>query len=195
MIIIGDVHGNIDQYKKFLENEDNSIQIGDFGFKTEHDRFLKEIYNKENKHRILFGNHDYYPYLNKKYSLGDFHYFEDLNIYCIRGAYSIDRNQRIFGRDLFENEEISYSKWPEIIKDFSIKKPEIVISHEAPHVVRAYFFNIYRYSLTSHALQECLEVHRPRIWIFGHHHRSIKKEILGYRTKFICLNILETYRI
>lgn len=195
MIIIGDVHGNIDQYKKFIEDEDESIQIGDFGFKKEHDRFLKEVDNKNNGHRILFGNHDYYPYLNKKYSLLDYMYLEKYDIYCIRGAYSIDRNQRTMGLDLFENEEISYNKWPKIIEDFSIKKPEIVISHEAPHIVRDRFFNINRYSLTSHALQECLEIHRPRIWIFGHHHRSIRKEILGYRTMFICLNELETIRI
>lgn len=195
MLIIGDVHGNFDQYKKIIEDHDCSIQLGDFGFKKEHDRFLTEVYTEQNKHRILFGNHDYYPYINKPYSLGDYIYLPDEDIFCIRGAYSIDKNSRTLGIDYFPDEEISYTKFDEIFKVYIEAKPNVVISHDAPHIVRDKFFNIKRYSLTSHILQELLEEHRPSVWIFGHHHTSIKKEIPGYRTKFICLGELETYKI
>lgn len=195
MLIIGDVHGNFDQYKKLIEDYDQTIQLGDFGFKDTHDRFLKEVYTKENNHRILFGNHDYYPYLDKAYSLGDYTYLPDKDIFCIRGAYSIDRNQRTLGLDFFPNEEIPYTKFNELLDVFIKERPNIVITHEAPHIVRDKLFNISRYSLTSHILQELLEAHRPSIWIFGHHHRNIQKELPGYRTKFICLGELQTYKL
>jgi len=42
-------------------------------------------------------------------------------------------------------------------------------------------------------LNELLHIHQPDIWIHGHYHVS-KKTTYG-KTKFICLNELETYKI
>lgn len=193
MIIIGDVHGATSQYQKFVEDENFSIQLGDFGFKKEHDYFLKNIDN--GNHKILFGNHDYYPYLNYNYSLGDYQYLEKYDLFCIRGAYSIDKNYRTLGLDWFPDEEIKYSLWDNIIKDFSDKKPNYVVSHDCPKSIRKLLFDITDYSLTSSGLEQCFLAHQPLLWIFGHHHKSIRKKIPGLRTTFICLNILEKYKL
>lgn len=119
----------------------------------------------------------------------------ELELFCIRGAYSTNFKSLKLGVDLFENEEIHFSKWDDILKLFSETRPKIVITHEAPHICRDIFYNISRYSLTSHMLQELLEAHRPDLWVFGHHHKSIDKTIPGYRTRFICLKEFETFKI
>ncbi len=195
MTIIGDVHGKFNEYKIKTTYHDETIQLGDFGFKDTHDKFLKEIYTEENNHLILFGNHDYYPYLDKEYSLGDYIYMLKDDIFCIRGAESIDKKYRTLGIDWFPDEEISYGKWPPIIEAFKKAKPKIVVTHDCPEIVRVEFFGITNKSLTSSGLQRCLEEHHPEKWIFGHHHYSIQEKITGYSTEFICLKELETYII
>jgi Icc-related predicted phosphoesterase len=46
---------------------------------------------------------------------------------------------------------------------------------------------------TTWALGELLNIHQPKLWIFGHWHRS--RTIEYGNTKFICLDELETYDI
>ena len=46
---------------------------------------------------------------------------------------------------------------------------------------------------TTWALQELFNAHEPELWLFGHWHKSVT--IQYGRTKFVCLDELETYQI
>lgn len=39
-------------------------------------------------------------------------------------------------------------------------------------------------------LQKMLEIHAPKVWVFGHYHKDWQSNIEG--TKFVCLNELCT---
>lgn len=191
-LIIGDVHGKVNEYLIIINNlplHFNTIQIGDFGFKTQHLWHLKNIDNS--KHKILFGNHDDYSFLGFPHSYGNYKIFSDA--FLIRGAYSIDKHLRTPGRDWFSNEELTYSEMQTAIDEYEENKPSIVISHDCPQSIRKNLFNIPEKSITSNGLQIMLEIHKPDVWIFGHHHKS--KDITIDGTRFICLSELETFEI
>ena len=199
MLIIGDVHAKTEQYKQLLHkfNYPDSIQLGDFGFKAEHDWFLKNIFDPQDtsKHRILFGNHDYLPYVEKDYSLKNWSYFliEKKSVFTIRGANSVDRNRRTQGLDWFENEQLTYAQMQECIDTYARCRPKIVLSHDCPKQISYELFNVDDNSCTSQGLQQIFEIHKPELWIFGHHHKFVEKVIDG--TKFVCLGELQTYWI
>jgi len=85
MYIIGDVHGKIETYLKIVKNlKDNSLQVGDFGFKEEWDK-LHNSNLDPNQHKINMGNHDHLPYLETSpYSTKNFSFWK--GIFIIRGA-------------------------------------------------------------------------------------------------------------
>lgn len=192
--VIGDVHGKIDQYKKITEDCNYSIQIGDIGFKNEWDRVANEI--PGDKHKIIAGNHDDYDTLiHVKNYLGafggDISTFE-IPFFFVRGAYSLDTKVRTMGIDLWpEKEEISYSTLGTAIRVYEKVKPEIVLTHDAPKSVTLQMFNpTWDYpSRTVEALDQMLEIHQPKLWIFGHWHKTSFKKIND--TMFICLGELD----
>lgn len=195
MYIIGDVHGRVNEYWKLLKRlKSSSIQLGDFGFLEEHRWFLENI--NVDHHRMIFGNHDYLPYVYHKHSLGDTSTLEKGRIMTIRGAYSRDKANRLHGHDWFSTEEMPYSQWQyEVIPEFESVLPSIVLSHDCPNVVMEELFGYEKIdkTITGSALSQCFELHKPDVWIFGHHHRSVNKTIDG--TKFICLDELEILEI
>lgn len=194
VLLIGDVHGKIEQYKNIiLDSKIPSIQLGDFGFKKQYDWLEEQKFEKH--HKILFGNHDYYPYVYQDYSLGDFGYIEEYNLFYIRGAWSIDWMYRIQGRDLFINEELNTSQGNECMKLYEEIKPDFVISHDCPLIVYPLVLTNpgkIGGSPTPRLLNELFSIHEPKEWYFGHHHQS--KTITIKETKFQCLNELETYK-
>ncbi len=127
------------------------------------------------------------------HSCGNFSFFEDQSIFTVRGAYSIDQYHRTEGSDWFSNEELNYSEFQDLIDYYLEVKPNVVISHDAPHSVRQTLFGITDKSTTSNGLQAMFENHQPDLWIFGHHHQSKDVNING--TRFICLKELETFLI
>ena len=192
MIIIGDVHGKVEEYKKIIDNnkEHTSIQLGDFGFKIQHNWFIDNI-SDHDKHKIIFGNHDYYPYLYEDYSMKNSSVvkYNDKTIMTVRGADSIDAHLRIEGRDLFKEEQVTYEEAIEISESYESVKPDIVISHDCPLFVCKQLFGYGDKTITNQLLNSLFEIHHPELWIFGHHHKSIQQNIDG--TKFICLKELE----
>lgn len=196
MLVIGDVHGKINEYWKIihkLRKVDISIQLGDFGFKKEHEWHLKNIDNLN--HKILFGNHDYYPYLNEKHSLGDYYHFtlKGKTIMCIRGANSIDKNNRLESVDWFKEEELNYMQMRNCFDVYYNLKPDIVISHDGPQFIIQSLFGINNKSNTRTLLQQLFDNHKPKQWIFGHHHKPKVLEFEG--CKFQCLKELEVIEI
>ena len=102
----------------------------------------------------------------------------------------------------FDNEELTYSQWQELFKDYREAKPNVVVSHDCPAFVvnillmkkfkKQIIFDKKR-SLTQTGLEACYNIHQPSIWLFGHHHKSFD-EIIG-RTRFKCLRELTTYKL
>jgi hypothetical protein len=192
LIVIGDVHGKLLKYRNILDKHKSfsSIQVGDFGFQKHHDWHIKHI--DGDKHKINFGNHDYYPYLFEKHSLENYSLINN-EIMTIRGAFSIDKIYRTEGVDWFANEELNYGDMKAAIDFYETNKPKIVISHDCPHEIRKLLFGIEAKSITTNGLQIMLEIHKPELWIFGHHHTSIDEVIDGVR--FRCLAELETMKL
>ncbi len=157
-------------------------------FKHEHNWHIKNI-DPEN-HKINFGNHDDTTFLNKPHSTGNYSYDKETGIFTIRGAESIDRIYRVEGRDWWANEELGYDEMIEAIFAYDEIKPKIVVSHDCPHETRKMFYGIQNKCITCNGLQSMWERHKPDLWIYGHHHFSEKRTVLG--TEFVCLNELET---
>ncbi len=190
LLIIGDVHGKIDPYYKLLQKwKGNSIQVGDFGFKKQHEWHLKNIDNT--KHKINFGNHDDPTYLDKPHSLGNWSYSD--GIMTVRGAWSIDKAFRTENIDWWANEELNYEEMQAAIDAYIKNKPRVMITHDAPHDARVELFGCHEKSITSNGLQAMFEAHQPELFIFGHWHDSRNEVING--TRFICLAELETFQL
>lgn len=190
LLIIGDVHGKTNEYEEIIKNTNlHSIQLGDFGFKEEHEWFLNNI--DCDKHKINFGNHDDTSFIKENYSTNNFSI--NNNIMTVRGAYSIDQYFRTKNVDWWSDEELNYQEMQYAIDLYHLHKPKIMITHDCPQTIREQLFNIYDKSITSNGLQIMFEIHQPKIWLFGHHHKSINTNING--TQFICLKELETYII
>ena len=190
LLIIGDVHGKVDNYWKILKKhkKGRSIQVGDFGFHKQHNWHLKNI--DWSQHQINFGNHDDYTFLNEPHSLSNWSYSFQEKLMTVRGAFSVDKEFRTKDIDWWENEELNYEEMSNAIGHYILNRPKIMITHDCPQSIRKEIFNISEKSMTSNGLQQMFEMHQPDIWIFGHHHKSIRKKING--TDFICLNELET---
>ena len=191
--IIGDVHGHYEQYVQVAKEAEYSIQVGDLGFEYD---CLKQL--DPNRHRVLAGNHDNYDRMDSGHWLGDYGAYNvpDFgNVFFVRGGHSIDRGKRLIGQTWWPQEEMSYGQLSEIIDVYKEAKPDFVISHECPASVTEIAFGmktwdneIIKPSRTSLLLQSLLEIHQPKHWVFGHHHRlyfGVHKT-----TGFICVPLL-----
>ena len=181
------------RYWKILEHfkDKNTIQLGDLGFKDMYECVHK--LESKNTHKGIKGNHDYYPYLyDDRFCLGDYSYFKDMDMMCIRGANSMDIHQRKEGVDWFREEEVSYEKSQEIIDFYIEKKPQIVITHDCPYSIKLRLFQYHDKTITSNMLECMFQNHQPKLWIFGHYHRSMDTIVNG--TRFVCLKELETLK-
>ncbi len=190
---IGDVHCKCLEYKKIIDRCEQSFCVGDFGFKSEWDWFINNVYDPlDNKHWINPGNHDYGRYLQHKLlgSTGNHSYFEEFGIFTVRGAESIDKHQRTEGVDWFSNEELTFTEQLQAFDAFTKFTPKIVISHDCPQTVMEKLFGYPDKSQTRQMLQAMFDFHKPDLWVFGHHHRSKDVQIDG--TRFVCLSELET---
>ena len=191
LALIGDVHGKLEQYLDITKKCPKTIQLGDFGFSKQHLWHIANV-NPDN-HKICFGNHDDTTFLDSKHSLGNFSYIKDYDIFSIRGAFTIDGYRRTLGISIFDNEQLSYVQMLDCISLYESIKPKIVISHDAPQFIRSDVFDIYESSSTSKFLEQLFEIHRPEMWIFGHHHKRIDVNVLG--TRFICLEELGIFEL
>lgn len=194
MRIIGDVHGLWRPYVKIASKAPMSLQVGDMGF--DYSFFTRTDLSPEN-HRFIGGNHDNYPALvHCPHSLHSYGTWE--NIFYVRGAWSIDHKMRTAGIDWWPEEEISIALHKHILGYYKQCKPETVVSHDGPieawgHTTNPDFPIRFGHDTengiiptrTTTLFEKMLEIHRPKLWIFGHHHRLIVEQNQG--TQFICL--------
>lgn len=193
--LIGDLHGLYRRYHEILREKDrhpHTIQLGDFGFDYD------TLYNVDPKdHVFIGGNHDNYDKVNGVPNyLGDFGYvvdFHGLDFFFYRGASSIDRERRTVGVSWWENEEVNIEGFMQARELYSKVKPDVMLTHDCPESIYPLILPPGARILqnrTSWALQELLNIHRPKVWRHGHMHRSWRMTIDG--TDFRCLNELET---
>jgi len=193
---IGDAHGQYDRYVKMARKRDYTLQIGDLGFKYG----CLEGLDPEH-HKIVAGNHDNYDLLpGLPHYLGDWGNTSlgGTEFFFLRGAYSIDRDSRTIGMNWWSQEEITIESFMEARTFYRELKPKIVITHTCPESLAPAFLNP-RYSHRVHVtktgwmLDELFNIHQPELWVFGHFH--VSKTIMEGRTRFTCLDELETLDI
>ena len=204
MILIGDAHAKFKALRKILNNPKfigkDFIQVGDLGvgfvgFKDP-ESFPECFY-------FYRGNHDS-PAKCRAYPnyMGEFGFHPKFpGVFFCGGGYSIDQHLRTPGIDWWEDEELSVPELNQMIGLYEKTKPNIFLSHEAPDRIGSILLNSmiiggaerYQGSRTAQALEACMEIHEPELFIFGHWH--VSKTIRYGKTKFICLNELETLEI
>lgn len=208
---IGDVHNKYSEYLKIAKNTEYSIQLGDFGTRDEYNK-LNYSGLDPGKHKIIPGNHDNYdtcphsPYVLMDYGPAT---INKLDFFYIRGGLSIDRVYSI-GEELsgspkkyWSQEELNLDEMLDCMDLYRDMKPDVVASHVPPGIFTDFMTAknnsiLQRYKF-HHGYQEntmrlgnrLLKIHKPKLWICGHMHANVKKDIDG--TIFICLKELGTF--
>jgi hypothetical protein len=200
MRLIGDVHGKYRRYREIIRDCPASIQVGDMGvgFRSfpHGEPQANPTYDAmlEGDHKFIRGNHDN-PAVCRKHSqwIADGH-VEGTTMF-LGGGDSIDKEYRIEGYSWWEDEQLTYKELHDLTVRYLEVKPLVMITHECPRMIAynlCHTAGITKYkddSITSFALQAMLDLHQPKLWVFGHWHRSYDA-VLG-TTRFICLNELE----
>lgn len=204
--VYGDCHGKINRMANSFKDSgaDYGLQIGDMGF--DYSDLDSLDYNK---FRFFRGNHDNTDlYYDCPHALGDFGYYTlgDITFFYIGGAFSIDWKQRKFDmikggyKSYWDNEQLSKSQMEDAFRMYMKIKPDIMITHSCPNVISRKIGNpnvLSRYGYdpdvfttnTQELLQQCFDYHKPKIWIFGHMHRTLDFVFQG--TRFLCLGELK----
>jgi predicted phosphodiesterase len=206
--IVGDVHGKFSQYLKIAEKAEHSLCLGDFGFA---DSWNKLGYSSlsPDSHKVCLGNHDDYDMApHSPFCLGDFGEVSlgGVTVFYIRGGISIDRTYREAERinrgprTWWPQEELNFSQMLECMKAYRKARPSIVVSHVPAacfsklvcpddKILTDFGFHKGFKEATQLLGDELLRIHRPKIWLSGHLHRSLVEEIND--TKFVSLSELE----
>lgn len=204
--IVGDTHGNYSQFEKLIQNCENVIQLGDFGFEYS----SLERMSRNTNIKIISGNHDNYDLIPKysQYFLGDYGCANigRFSSFFVRGGFSIDKRWRLDYtvktgiKCWWEKEQLDIEQHEDCIKLYGKIKPSIILSHSCPYSIaktignpatlRYFGFNPDTFiTTTQDLLQNMLQIYRPKLWIFAHHHKHFDQVING--TRFICLEELK----
>lgn len=196
---IGDVHGRITEYVSLCRDAEHTVQVGDLGFRRHYDEVVRQL--DPARHRFVPGNHDDYGNL-PPHSLGDFgvHEAAGVEMFFVRGAFSIDHKYRTPQLDWWPEEELSRAQLEEAIDLYRQVRPRLVVTHDCPlsitprvgdpRILRDFGFQEEPRTRTQLTLQEMLEAHPPQRWIFGHYHRTVEFPAGGVH--FTCLGELAT---
>jgi hypothetical protein len=214
MRIIGDTHGKYVEYYNLAKAAEYSFQLGDFGFYNAWDALNYSDLDPV-KHRVGQGNHDPHDIIqNYKHFVGRYGTVEigDHRPFWIGGALSIDLVYRVaywlqanrdpMHKTWWAEEQLCLEEMDDCRAKWSDTKPDLVISHTAPAAIINRFTNHkpgnildqfgwgYDYQdVTSQFLSSLWDIHRPKLWVFGHFHTSYDAIIRD--TRFKCLDELE----
>ena len=206
MLFIGDVHAKFDKYTSLLKKYPNekTFQIGDFGLGFD------SIGKLPDKDKFIRGNHDDpQACLDHPNYLGEYGTFTEdgVKFFYLGGAYSIDyawRKARMLQYPLesqqwWPDEELSVEELTKAREIYSSFKPDVVFTHEAPNEAG---FKLLKelldrpeklpccLSRTANYLNEMFHIYKPRLWVFGHYHKTVS--FYYKETEFICLDELDT---
>jgi len=146
-----------------LTEDDYIIILGDFGMKSKLKKekpstTYKELLLNEFKPKILFidGNHENFEYINSletkemfggtvgifeknvfHLKRGEIYEIEGISFFCMGGALSLDRAQRILGVDYFHEEIPNYQEMDNAIGNLNKvgRKVDFVLTHTAPTII------------------------------------------------------------
>lgn len=195
---IGDVHGKWSQYQKLLDC-DSSVQVGDFGvgFPVQNGVSVQPDFITGTDHRFIRGNHDSLATckIQPNWIPDGWTMIQNRTKFMfVGGAWSIDHQYRTPGIDWWDDEELSYYELGDMISKYMKFKPEVMVTHDLPWEVIPVlirYFSDFHQSRTQVALNEMWKFHKPKLWICGHWHCSVDKEVDG--TRFKVLNELEYF--
>jgi hypothetical protein len=205
---IGDVHGKTDRYQKILRQKfvgQRTFQVGDMGIGFKGVPGLHKDIMTSGDHKWIRGNHDDPEKCKGLYGyMGDYGYLPEDKLFFLGGAYSIDYAWRVPGVSWWAGEENSMEQLQKAIDLFIEVKPEYVVSHDCPSRISEYMLQVVipgfrneklecMHSRTAAALQQMLDIHMPKEWVFGHYH--IDQSFTWRGTKFTCVSELSTYTI
>ena len=209
--VIGDVHGSISKRLRLpdvpsyieivddLDADDYSVQVGDLGFDYSELSLLDPEQDK-----FFYGNHDNLDtYYDSPNALGDYGMVNlgPWGFFFVRGAISIDMESRKrveakgLGKCWWAGEELSYREAALCFEEYRDAKPDVVMSHDCPAtiskmigvpgILEAFGFKKDFVSQSQNLLEQMFIVHQPKLWIFGHYHKSHDFTYKGCR--FMCL--------
>lgn len=192
MIILGDIHCNFNRVKEVCgQYPDHTVlQLGDFGVGFMPTQFI--IDNSPPNLKFFTGNHD-----NRKEAckipnfLGNFGECED--VFFVSGANSIDKDRRIEDVNFWCDEELTYAQGELCVEDWKKSTKKIIVSHDAPQTLVEKYMMIYDRSFTRLCLQEMVDVRKPDMVVFGHHHRKYRIDHNG--VKYVGLRMDETFQL
>lgn len=182
MVILSDVHcdwNRVEQVCRLYPN-DTVLQLGDLGIGFLRTEFV--LNNTPKNLRFFVGNHDNRTLASTMPAcLGDFGSFE--NIFFVSGANSIDRLQRLEGKDWWANEELSYGQASACLDAWEASDKDTIVSHDTTQSFVEKFCLIYDRCLTRTLLQNMIEIRKPKMVIFGHHHKryEVDHDDIQYR--------------
>jgi hypothetical protein len=161
------------------------LQLGDLGIGFLRTEFVRE--NTPKNFRFFVGNHDNRSVANTLPAcLGDFGEFED--IFFVSGARSVDRFNRIEGKSWWPDEELSYGQASACLDAWEASDKDIIVSHDTTQSFVEKFMLIYDQSITRSLLQRMIEVRKPKMVIFGHHHRRYEIDHDGIQYRGLVIN-------
>lgn len=190
---IGDVHAGFNYYTGLIHNYDGTtIQVGDFGVG------FADLPAIENNNWFIRGNHDNPELCNvHPQYLGDFGFREDLNLFFVGGAKSIDTYIRTEGVNWWRDEELTVKQFNDAYDLFCEKKPKIMVTHDCPvDIKRGFIRPNYpndNWTHTQQALQAMWQQYQPDLWLFGHYHPTENRVFKFHGTTFVCLSICGVY--
>lgn len=216
--VIGDVHAQIEvddllkrggrPYLELIAGAEYSVQIGDMGDGLAYDQLRAHV--DPARHRFFPGNHDHYDRL-PPHALGDFGLvsFGGVEFFFVRGAESSDREKLVrLGRELgktlwHEQEQLTAEQMQVAEQAYWAARPNIMLTHDAPTEIARTVWStippdrrageIFRPSRTNQFLARLFEIHEPRLWLFGHHHRDWRERVGS--TLFVCVGELSVVEI
>jgi len=199
---IGDVHGLKYELSILLDNIPQDVtsvvQVGDMGIGFGQGDYwhesLDDMMQKVNG-RFIRGNHDN-PSMCKTMKTWIPDGVVENDIMYVGGAWSIDYQWRTKGIDIWDDEELSYEELERLIDVYTLVAPSIMVTHDCPLSVSNKLFiengksfsNKQYKTRTGMALEAMLEIHKPKLHVFGHWHNDADRIIDG--TRFICLDEL-----
>jgi len=169
MLILSDIHCNFNRVIDVCSKTTQTVlQLGDFGSGFMPTGFI--IQNSPKNLKFFCGNHDNRTEARKiPNCVGDYGELE--NVFFVSGANSRDKDNRIEGVSWWPDEELTYEQGNDCLALWASSGKKIIVSHDTTQSFVEQYLQIYDRSLTRNLLQSMIEVRKPELLIFGHHHR------------------------
>jgi hypothetical protein len=175
--IIGNcVDGLNGEYVKLIDNCEFSLQLGNLGYS-----YQMLQYVDYHRHRIMGGSLDNYHLIySYPHCLPDYGIYSipNINFFYLRGGYNNNSKksndyQDSYNNNLYSPEELTYLQLKNALALYMENKPNIVLTYDCPYSIGERIFpsnagsKPLKKSKTNEMLDQCLQYHAPKLWIFA----------------------------